>query len=133
MDYLKAFLGFLLVFLVVDAFWINLVIKNLYAREVGHLLRPHPNLVGVMAFYVVYAAAITYLIRDSVVKQSVNSAFITGAVIGAIAYGTFTVTNYSVIQGWTMTLVITDILWGTFITGFSSFSGVLLTKVWPSR
>lgn len=130
MDYVKAFVGFIVVFLVVDIAWINLVIKNLYASEVGPLLQDTPNMTAAAVFYLFYAASIVYLIREAVALKSTSSALLTGAIVGALSYGTFTVTNYSVIEGWTFVLVISDILWGTFLTGLAAFASVATVRLW---
>jgi uncharacterized membrane protein len=48
--------------------------------------------------------------------------------IGAIAYGTFTVTNFTLFEGWTGILVWTDIAWGVFITALAASCGYYAAK-----
>ncbi|NNF41292.1 MAG: DUF2177 family protein, partial [Woeseiaceae bacterium] len=54
-----------------------------------------------------------------------------GGVLGAISYGTFTLTNFSVLQGWTTGLVVSDIAWGTFLTAVSAGCGYLFARATP--
>ena len=124
MHNIKAFLGTLVAFLVVDLAWITFVIGPLYQREVGALMLETPNLAAAMAFYLFYAAAIVALaVRPARRERRLGRAAIDGALLGAVAYGTFTITNYALIDGWTLTLVATDIPWGAFLTAVSATAG----------
>ena len=123
---LKAFGGALVTFLVVDALWIGLVVRNLYQRDVGHLLSDNPSMAAAGAFYVFYVVGIVWLaVLPALDAGSARVALINGAVLGAVAYGTFTVTNFAVLKGWTTSLVVTDIAWGIVITAISAALGYL--------
>ena len=118
MRILKAYLAAAIVFIVVDLIWIALVVLDTYEREIGDLLSDSPNGVAAGVFYIGYIAGILLLASlPAVEKRSWKIAAVNGAVLGAIAYGTYTVTNYAVLTGWTMTLVVSDTIWGAFITG----------------
>lgn len=125
MMYAKAFVAVIVSFLVIDGLWIAFVIQRLYENEVGNLLRSSPNMIAAGAFYLAYAAGIVFLaVRPAVRDRSGSTALIHGAVLGAIAYGTFTVTNYSLLNGWTATLVISDVLWGSALTAACAWCGL---------
>lgn len=129
MNYFKAFLGTIVSFLVVDAVWIVAVVSDLYDREVAHLLRETPEWVPAAIFYPAYAAGIVALaVRPALSARSVRIAAINGGMIGAIAYGTFTVTNFTLFEGWTGILVWTDIAWGVFITALAASCGYYAAK-----
>ncbi|MDX1489051.1 MAG: DUF2177 family protein [Acidiferrobacterales bacterium] len=124
MAFLIAFAATLLSFLVIDAVWISIVVRKLYEREVGELLREFPRLAPAVVFYVGYAAGIVLLaVRPGVAQGSIGVTLAYGAVLGALAYGSFTITNYSVLTHWTMTLVITDIAWGAVLTAAAAACG----------
>ena len=126
MVFLRAYLGILLSFLVIDAAWITLVVRGLYEREVGALLSDAPRLLPAAVFYLGYAAAIVILaVRPALESARLALAMTNGALIGAVGYGTYTVTNYSVFDSWTATLVWTDIAWGTFLTAVCAACGYL--------
>ncbi len=117
MPNLKAYLAATVAFLVVDIVWISLVAQSLYDEQVPHLLREAPDMIAAAAFYVAYIAGIVYLaVRPALAARSIGTAVANGAVLGAVAYGTFTVTNYAILDGWTAALVWTDIPWGAFLT-----------------
>jgi uncharacterized membrane protein len=129
MAFIKAYLGTTLSFLVVDALWIALFVRQYYQETVGHLLLETPNYVAASLFYLAYAAGVVILaVQPAIAAQKLKTALINGGVLGAIAYGTFTLTNFSVLQGWTTGLVVSDIIWGTFLTGFSAGCGYLFAR-----
>ena len=126
MKLLKAYLAAAIVFIVVDLIWIALVVLDTYEREIGDLLSDSPNGIAAGVFYAGYIAGILLLASlPAVEKRSWKIAAVNGAALGAVAYGTYTVTNYAVLTGWTMTLVVSDILWGAFITALTAVCGYL--------
>ena len=129
MRILLAYLAATAFFIVVDLIWIVLVVLDVYEREIGELLSDSPNGQVAGIFYIGYIAGILLLASlPAVEKRSWKTAAINGAVVGAIAYGTYTVTNYTVLTGWTMTLVVTDILWGAFITALVALVGFIVAR-----
>jgi uncharacterized membrane protein len=51
-----------------------------------------------------------------------------GAAFGFFAYATYDLTNLATLRGWSLTLSIVDVAWGTFVTGFSALAGRLITQ-----
>lgn len=127
--YIKAFIAVILTFLVVDIAWISLVLIDFYAATIGHLMRETPAVSGAAVFYLAYAAGIVYLaVRPAVTQESMRPAIVNGALLGALAYGTYTVTNYSIFADWTLGLVVSDILWGAFLTAVCAAVGYLSVR-----
>lgn len=125
----KAFIASIVTFLVIDAIWITLFVSDYYETQVGSLLRETPNFVAAMVFYLAYAFAVVVLaVRPALASRRVVDALMLGALLGAIAYGTFTITNYAVLEAWTMGLVLSDIAWGTFLTAIVAASGYLAAR-----
>lgn len=130
MTFLKAYFGTAISFLLIDAVWIMMVVKPFYEKEIGGLLRDTPNMVASGIFYALYAAGIVWLaVNPALSTGSVRTAAINGAILGAIAYGTYTVTNYAVIEGWTRGLVVSDVLWGAFLTAVAAVCGFYATRL----
>ena len=48
-----------------------------------------------------------------------------GAVLGAIAYGTYELTNWSTLRGWPPVMVPVDVLWGAGLTAGAAVAGYL--------
>lgn len=129
MSFAKAYLGTAVPFLAVDAVWIGFFLGGYYRETVGHLLLESPNFVPAGLFYLAYAAGIVFFaVQPAIAARKLKTALINGGFLGAIAYGTFTLTNFSVLQGWTIELVVSDMLWGTFVTGLSAGCGFLFAR-----
>jgi uncharacterized membrane protein len=120
----KPYLATLVAFLIVDAIWIGVVVRDLYERALGDWMRSSPGVVAAGAFYLAYAAGIVYLaIQPALLAGSARTAVVNAAVLGGLAYGTFTVTNFAVLERWNLTLLVSDVLWGIAITAFSAWIG----------
>lgn len=129
MVYVKAYVATILVFLAFDAVWIALFIRRYYEDQIGGLLRDTPNFGAAFIFYLAYAGAIVFLaVRPALSTGRLKDALIYGAVLGSVAYGTFTVTNFSVLNGWTLGLVVSDIAWGAFLTAIVTACGFLAAR-----
>ncbi len=130
MQYVKAAIATAVAFLVVDLAWITLFLGNVYKAELGDLMRQSPNGLAAGAFYLGYIAGIVYFaVRPALEENRVGPAVLNGALLGALAYGTYTLTNYAIFSQWSMTLALSDIAWGAFLTAGSAAVGYRLAKV----
>lgn len=130
MTILKAYAGTLISFLVVDAVWIGFFVRNYYRKEVPHLLSDTPGIWAAGLFYLAYAAGVVFLaVQPAIATGSAKTALLNGAIIGGIAYGTYTITNYAVLKGWTLGLVLSDIAWGMFLTALSAGCGYFVARL----
>lgn len=131
MIYLKAYLGALATFLVIDAIWLGFIAKSFYAEQLGALMRDSPNMAAAAAFYAIYVGGVVlFAVRPALATESHWLALGLGAALGFMAYGTYDVTNYATLKGWPIAVVVIDILWGTALTALSALCGYLLTRVW---
>jgi uncharacterized membrane protein len=129
MRYLKAFLVATVVFLVVDIAWITFFVRAEYDATLGPLMRETPGVTAALLFYAGYIAGILYFaVRPAHARGHVNTALINGALLGALAYGTYTLTNYAIFSAWTVTLVVSDIAWGAFLTAITAASGYFASR-----
>ena len=129
MPMIKAYIASIVTFLVVDAIWIALVVRSYYESQIGSLLRETPDFIAALVFYLAYSFAVVVLaVRPALSSKRLVDALMLGALLGAIAYGTFTITNYAVLKDWTIGLVVSDIAWGTFLTAVVAASGYLAAR-----
>ncbi len=129
MGYLRAFAAAALVFLVIDIAWISLFLRDVYEAQLGSMMRPTASVWAATLFYVGYICAILYLaVRPALVESRVATAILHGAALGAIAYGTYTLTNYAIFAQWSVLLVVSDIGWGTFLTASTAATGYLAAR-----
>ena len=84
-------------------------------------MRKEPKLAFAFVFYLVYAGvAVKLIILES---SRASKAARNGALLGLVAYGTYTFTNYAMLDGWTISLVLVDVIWGMSVTALCCFMG----------
>lgn len=129
MNMFKAVATMLLALLVGDAIWIAGFMQWLYEQEIPSMLKAEPNLIAALIFYVGYPIGAYWLaVKPALADGAARTAVINGAVLGAVAYGTFAVTNLAVLEGWTATLTIVDSIWGAFVTAVVSAVGYRIAR-----
>lgn len=118
-----------IVFLGLDAVMLKLVLRPLFEGHLGNLLLTNMRVGAAAAFYLAYIAGLLYLVALPALRAGAPvQALIGGAVLGAVAYGTYEFTNYATLVPWSPTMVATDTIWGTVLTGFSAWAGVVITR-----
>lgn len=114
-------------FVVLDAIWLYLVATGMFQRQLGAILREQPDVGAVLAFYLVYPIGIYVLaVRPSLAARDVWIAVCLGAMTGFVAYATFDLTAMAIINGWTWTLVLVDVAWGTAVSAVAALCGYLV-------
>lgn len=105
------------VLLALDALWLGVLAAPLYERTIGPLLRPRPNLLAAALFYAVYLVGVNELVVHAAPRGSRSLRVASrGALLGLVAYSTFSLTALAVLSGWSVLVTITDIAWGTLLT-----------------
>ncbi|MDC8829268.1 DUF2177 family protein [Alteromonas gilva] len=128
---LLTYLTMLLVFGLLDAVWLGVVANEWYFGGLSALLREQFITWPWMVFYLTYCGAALYLaVLPSRVGSSVklSQALLKGAVVGATAYGTYNLTNYSIVADWPLTITLIDWAWGTSATAVVCLIGALTLK-----
>jgi uncharacterized membrane protein len=129
----RVYLATLVTFAVVDALWLGTLGGAMFKAALGSSLRSEPLLVAAGAFYLLYAAGLTALaVRPTEAATSPGSAAARGALLGLTAYGTFDLTCLAVLQGYTVTLALADMAWGTFVSAVSALAGGWTAVRWRS-
>lgn len=120
---IKQFLVAFITFLVIDGIWLTVIAKNFYAKHLGYLMAPKPNLTAAGIFYLIYIFTIVILIlAPALEKGSLTTAIWTGALFGFCAYATYDLTNLATIKDWPILVTVVDMIWGTFLSG--SITGI---------
>ncbi|PKP70621.1 MAG: DUF2177 domain-containing protein [Alphaproteobacteria bacterium HGW-Alphaproteobacteria-4] len=122
-----------LIFLALDAVMLSRVMRPLFEQHIGGLLATDLRLVPAALFYLGYVAGLVWLVSLPALRAGAPmQALIGGAVLGALAYGTYEFTNYATLSAWHPSMVATDLIWGTVLTGFSAWAGVAITRAWAA-
>nr|WP_298416103.1 DUF2177 family protein [uncultured Halomonas sp.] len=117
------------IFLGLDAVGLSKIMRPLFETHISSMLRDDVQMVAATIFYLIYVAGLLYFVSVPALRGNAPMmALLNGAILGAIAYGTFEFTAFSVLKGWHWQMVATDVVWGTVLTGFSAWAGVMLTR-----
>jgi uncharacterized membrane protein len=123
------YIASLVVFLALDALWLGVIARDFFVAQMGPLLRDDPNFVVAALFYLVFVAGILYFaVLPGLREGSLMVAVLNGAFLGLLAYGTYDITNLSVLKGYPPLLAAVDMAWGTFVSGVTAGAGYYAAK-----
>jgi uncharacterized membrane protein len=110
--------------LAAEAAWLGLVAGDLFRREVPHLMRPDFLPGPAVAFYAIYVLGIlVFAVLPGLEAQQLGRSLALGAFLGLLAYATFDLTSMAVFLDFPLRVAVTDIAWGTFVTGLVATAG----------
>lgn len=131
MQTLILFLATSVVFLVADALMLRSVIQPIFQQHLGTQLIDGLRFAPAALFYLVYMFGILWFAGLPALRNDAPvSALINGAVLGFVAYGTYELTSWSVMRSWHGSMVAVDWTWGTIVTGFAAWAGVIVARMW---
>lgn len=121
------YLSTAVIFLVLDAVMLNLHMQPLFQRHIGPMLADDIRIGPAALFYLAYVAGLVYLVTWPALKTSAP-VIVPAAIIGAMAYGTYEFTSYAIMKNWHISMVLTDVTWGTVLTAVSAWGGLAITR-----
>jgi uncharacterized membrane protein len=121
MTYLALYGITLLVMLPLDVLWLSTAGPTIYQKEIGALLLDKPALGPAAAFYLLYGVGVVFFAVAPAVRDGQwSTALLNGALFGFMAYATYDLSNLATLRGYTTTIALVDLTWGTVLTGVSS-------------
>lgn len=108
----------LLVMIAVDVPMIKYVIAPTLQKYAKQLVAPRPDALAGIIFYILYVSLVVFL--TSKLANTTKEAALYGALLGALAYGTYEFTNKAVIKDWPWPMVAVDFIWGIILTSIVS-------------
>jgi uncharacterized membrane protein len=126
-----AYLVTLITFVAIDMVWLVWLARATYVAEMGDLIRKQPNLAAAVVFYLLYTAGLMFFaIMPGLKAGSFMQAMLLGGALGLVAYGTYDLTNLSVLNGFTTRIALIDLAWGTVLSGATAtVVSVIINKV----
>ena len=119
----------LVFFLVVDYIMIIKIISPIFQAAIPDLLRDQPKLAAAAVFYIFYVSGVYWFGTLAGIRAgSVLTAILSGAFLGLLAYATYEVTNFSLLKGWTLNMVILDTVWGGVLGGLTAGFGYYVSR-----
>lgn len=99
-----------------DALWLGIVAKPFYTKQIGSLMLSQMNWIAAALVYVVMIAGLVWFVVAPALEQhSWTYALYAGAFFGFVTYAVYDFTNLATLKGWSVPMVVVDILWGTVL------------------
>jgi uncharacterized membrane protein len=128
MIFVVPYVAALVVFGIIDAGWLNTAGKLLYRPALADILLDDLRLVPAILFYLAYPVGIViFAVMPGLRADSAPSAFGYALLFGALAYGTYDLTNYATLRNWTLRITAIDICYGALATGIAAMVATLVT------
>lgn len=123
---LIAYLATLVAFLLLDGIWLGVLMAPTYRELLGSLMLEKPLLVPAAVFYCLYVVGcVQFVVLPALSWQRAAKM---GALLGLVAYGTYDLTNWATLRGWSVQVSLMDWAWGTFATAVACSVGFLVMK-----
>lgn len=124
MNWIVAYIATGLSFGALDALWLRWAGPNLYRPALGELLAPSFRPAPAIVFYLLYVAALVWFaVRAGHAGGGIGAALLNGALLGAICYATYDLTNQATMKVWPVHVTLADIVWGAFASAIAAGVG----------
>jgi uncharacterized membrane protein len=120
MTWIVAAITAALVFGALDAVWLSWAGPNFYRPRLGDILADSFRMMPALVFYAAYIAAIVWFAVRPGLSLGIGAAALNGALLGAICYATYDLTNQATMRTWSTTVTVADIAWGAFATAVAA-------------
>ena len=125
LKHLITYLGAGLAFAALDAIYLTLAGQKVYRPTLDYALADKPDLPAAMVFYLVYVLGVVVLAvlpnRGAGLARTAQ----TGALLGAMCYATYDLTNQATLKVWATRITVIDICWGALLTATGAAAGYL--------
>lgn len=118
---LIAYVATLAAFLVLDGLWLGVLMASTYRELLGSLMLEQPQWAPAAAFYLLYViGCVVFVVLPA---RNWTHAARLGALLGAVAYGTYDLSNWATLQGWSARLALMDMAWGAVASAVACIVG----------
>jgi uncharacterized membrane protein len=116
------------IFLALDAVWLGAMVGSFYRPRLAGLLLDRPRLDAAVPFYALYIAGVmVFAVAPALDSGGWTRAFLLGAMLGLVAYGTYDLTNLATMRNWSVAVTLVDLVWGAAVTGAAAAGGTALS------
>lgn len=130
MKYILLYLLTFLVFLAIDAVWLLFISKNLYSKEIGHLMADKALLLPALIFYLLFVVGImVFAIMPGYEAKSLSKTLMLSALFGLMTYATYDLTNQATLKDWPLKITVIDIIWGTSLSTLTGLGGYYIAQL----
>ena len=113
-----------MILVLIDSFWLNVVSKDFFTKQLGSLLGPVFNIwFGLVAWLLLTFGIYYFVIPKS---ESYGDALLNGSIFGLVVYGAYDFTNLAILN-WSLLASVVDIFWGGVLCAVVSLIGLFLS------
>lgn len=109
--------------LALDIVWLTQAGPRVYFPTLDPVALPSARLGPAVVFYFAYVAGVVALAVWPTRDQKLSRTTLTGAMLGALCYATYDLTNQATLKVWATQITVIDISWGTFLTAVGATAG----------
>jgi uncharacterized membrane protein len=119
-----AYVVALALFCLCDFAWLGFIARGFYQNEIGPLLLDRPRWTAAIVFYPLYIAGVMFFcVAPALSEGGWARALVNGLALGLLAYATYDLSNLATLKGWSVALVVVDVLWGMAVTAVAACAG----------
>lgn len=134
MSHLIAYVTILIAFGIFDAIWLSQVAIALYRPVLGDMMIEQIRILPAVVFYLSFPIGlVVFAVMPAVRDGSFVTAFGAGALLGALCYATYDLTNYATVKTWTLQVTLIDIAYGAVVAGICSSLAYLVVQMYSGR
>jgi uncharacterized membrane protein len=127
--YVIVYVFILAVFVVLDGIWLSQMGQVLYRPILGDILADKVRIAPAVVFYLIYPLGIEiFAVLPALRANSLQHAAIYAALFGLFAYATYDLTNHATLRNWSAAITLTDLAWGTFVSGLAAALAFLASR-----
>ena len=130
MSALIAYVAVLIVFGAIDAVWLTTMGPVLYRPVLGDILEPSLRVAPAIAFYLMFPiGVVVFAVVPGLRAQAPMTAATLALLFGAMAYGTYDLTNYATLRNWTLQITVIDIGYGALASSIAGTAGYFAVRI----
>jgi uncharacterized membrane protein len=109
--------------LALDIVWLTQFGPKVYFPTLAPVADPSARIAPAAVFYFAYVLGVVVLAIWPTRTERLVRTTLQGAMLGALCYATYDLTNQATLKVWTTQITLTDIAWGTFLTAVGATVG----------
>lgn len=127
---ITAYLAALASLVAIDSVWLKASYRFLYQPRLGHLFAAAPSWLPIVLFYLLYAGGVALFAALPALRENapLQRAFVLGAALGLVAYGTYDLTNQATMRAWPAIVTVIDLAWGALLTGTAALVAAYVAR-----
>ena len=127
--YIKLYFATLFVFFAIDMFWLGVIAKTFYKKQLGFLMAPEVNWYAALIFYFLFIIGIlVFVVLPGIRENALPAMVIKAALFGLITYATYDLTNLATVKDWPLIITIIDLIWGMVLSTLVSLAGFFIGR-----